>query len=291
MKENLSESLKLMFGHEGGYVNRKTDAGGPTKFGVTLDTLRSWRRNPALDAFDVKMLTLDEATKIMHKQYWKLAGCDELPSGLDYAVFDFAVNSGPARAVKMLQKQLGIPADGLVGAQTLAAVERDSAYEDLVELIHDYCYDRLAWLKTLKGPTGWASNGRGWERRITGIDPLGKIKQEPGVIGHAVALAGKTDQDRAIEHIEAIQPRLPQVDPVPPEPSFPETDTGAKAVPQDGNPWAKWESLGSLLPAILAPLAGLSSDNPIVWAAAAVMVVVAIAVAYRLVYRIRHQEA
>lgn len=49
MRQNLEKSLELIFGHEGGYVNVKTDRGGPTKFGITYRTLGNWQARPACD--------------------------------------------------------------------------------------------------------------------------------------------------------------------------------------------------------------------------------------------------
>ena len=54
---------------------------------------------------------------------WRRAGMTGVPSGLDYAVADWSVNSGPARAVKELQKLVKVTPDGVMGAKTLAAVE------------------------------------------------------------------------------------------------------------------------------------------------------------------------
>jgi lysozyme family protein len=81
---------------------------------------------------------------------------------LDLAVFDLAVNSGPGRAAKMLQKVLGVTQDGAIGPQTLAkAVNVDSS-----KLIADYNAERLAFLQAL--PT-WGTFGKGWGRRVAEV--------------------------------------------------------------------------------------------------------------------------
>ncbi|WQP10968.1 glycosyl hydrolase 108 family protein (plasmid) [Sinorhizobium meliloti] len=69
-------------------------------------------------------MSREEAADIYRRSYWPQCGVDLLPPGLDYAVFDFGVNSGPARAVKTLQKVVGVREDGHVGEQTLAAVRK-----------------------------------------------------------------------------------------------------------------------------------------------------------------------
>ena len=94
MRENLDRSLELMFGHEGGYVNVATDKGGPTKYGITHRTLAAHRGVSRVTAEQVKAMNIAEARDIYIESYWSQSGADQLPAGLDYAVFDFGVNSG-----------------------------------------------------------------------------------------------------------------------------------------------------------------------------------------------------
>ena len=188
MRETLPAALTLMFGHEGGYVNAKTDAGGPTKYGITHATLAAHRGVKSVTAAQVKAMTLAEAEAIYRKSYWIQSGGDVLPVGLDYAAFDFGVNSGPGRAVRVLQQVVGVAADGKIGPKTLEAVR---AYPGgTVKLIRDYCAARMAFLRGLTNPkTGFPANGRGWTIRVTGVDPEGKWASQPGVVGHAVQMA------------------------------------------------------------------------------------------------------
>ena len=186
-KETLPLALKLMFGHEGGYSNVKTDKGGPTKYGITLATL-SAHRGRKCSAEDVKGLTLGEAEAIYRKSYWTQSGGDLLPVGLDYCNFDTGVNSGPGRANRILQQVVGVAPDGIIGVKTLDAVNK---YPGGIEkLIRDYCDARMAFLRSLTNKaTGFPVNGRGWSRRVTGVDPLGKLATTPGVVGEALKLA------------------------------------------------------------------------------------------------------
>jgi len=155
---SLERSIKLVFGHEGGYVNNPKDPGGPTKFGITQATLKAWRKK-AVTIADVKALTLDEASQILRKQYWGSIAGDRLPEGLDHAVFDFAVNSGPAQAVRSLQRVVGAMPDGIMGTKTLAAIAGFGAST----LIEEYCDTRLAFLHGLKT---FATFGKGWATRV-----------------------------------------------------------------------------------------------------------------------------
>src|SRR5690606_8986088 len=108
------------------------------------------------------------------------SGGDVLPKGLDYAAFDFGVNSGPSRAVKVLQAVVGVRQDGWIGEQTLAAVRDYPA--GIAALITAYCAARMAFLRRLTNrQTGFPANGRGWTIRVTGKDPAGKWPPQPGV--------------------------------------------------------------------------------------------------------------
>ena len=154
----LEKEMPHVFKVEGGYVDHPRDPGGATNLGVTIGTLRAWRGRPVSKA-DVKALTKEEATAIYKAQYWDKVAGDDLPAGLDYAMFDFGINSGPSRAVKFLQRILGVKADGVIGVMTLEAVRQRPA----VALISELCNARLAWLRRLKT---WGTFGKGWTCRI-----------------------------------------------------------------------------------------------------------------------------
>ena len=150
-----------IFASEGGYSDHRSDPGGSTNLGVTQKTLAAWRGHP-VSKDDVRNLTKEEAIEIYEAQYWKAVGADKLPEGLDYAVADYGINSGPARAVKDLQRVLGVTADGVIGVQTLAALKGKST----VRVIEDLCGRRL---KFVQGLSTYATFGRGWKSRIDGV--------------------------------------------------------------------------------------------------------------------------
>lgn len=200
MDHNLNKVLSLVFGDEGGYVNRKTDRGGPTKYGITAATLGAHRNlgRPATAA-EVKALTKEEAAQIYKKSYWVQSGAHLLPDGLDYMAFDFGVNSGPARAVKRLQKVVGADQDGTVGGKTLQKIREYSG--GIEKLLKAYADERMAYLRSLGGPTGFGPNGRGWTIRVTGTDPKGIYAPSLGVIGHALAMAKGMDVNMPVTPI------------------------------------------------------------------------------------------
>ena len=150
--------LSLVLTHEGGWSDDPADPGGATNFGVTIGTLSLELGRPATRA-EVRALTPATVAPIYRRRFWNAIQGDALPAGLDYALFDFAVNSGPRRAVIGLQRALGIADDGRLGPVTLAALQG----RDVPTLIGALCDGRLSFLKAL---STWPRFGRGWGRRV-----------------------------------------------------------------------------------------------------------------------------
>lgn len=103
------------------YTNRAADKGGPTKYGITLETLREERGGWA-SAADVANLTENEARGIYRERYIRRPGFDRIPDPrLRELLIDFGVNSGPKRAALALQVAVGgVATDGRIGPETLA---------------------------------------------------------------------------------------------------------------------------------------------------------------------------
>src|SRR5690606_36971563 len=160
MDRNFARALPLVLKHEGGFVNLAADPGGATNKGVTLATFRAYVK-PGGTVEDLKRITDEQVATVYYRHYWAAVNAAALPSGIDYAVFDFAVNSGPARAAKYLQAVLGVEQDGRVGPKTIAAAKA----RDDRDVINRLCDERLAFLKriTSGGKRLWDTFGRGWE--------------------------------------------------------------------------------------------------------------------------------
>ena len=109
---------------EGGFVDHPDDRGGPTKYGITGYTLASWR-NEGIDSDDVEALTVMEARDIYLAMYWQEAKLDLLPVSpvLQEMLFDAAVQHDPYDATRFLQRAVNSKPDGLIGPNTIAAVE------------------------------------------------------------------------------------------------------------------------------------------------------------------------
>lgn len=158
------EALARLLAHEGGYCNHPADPGGPTNFGITIYDYRRYAK-PDATAADVKAMTVDEAKRIYRAKYWDAQACDALPAGIDYAVFDYGVNSGIGRSKKVLQRVVGVTADGVLGPQTLRA----AAQSDPKIVIAGICDERLRFLKGLRT---WSVFGRGWSRRVAEVEAV-----------------------------------------------------------------------------------------------------------------------
>lgn len=165
---SFERALKEVLEDEGGYVNHPKDKGRATNQGVTQAVYDDYRRSHDLAPRDVRGLRPEERDAIYRVRYWDLIKGGNLPEGLSYVVFDGAVNSGPARAVRWLQRALGVLADGVVGPQTLVAVK---ACADIAGLIDRICDIRVAYLKEL---SNFSTFGRGWLRRVAGVRATGK---------------------------------------------------------------------------------------------------------------------
>lgn len=284
MKENLEKSLQLVFGHEGGYVNARTDRGGPTKYGITLGTLElAWGRK--LTADDVKRLTLKQAASIYRSMYWNQIGGDLLPAGLDYMTFDYGVNSGQTRAVKYLQKVLAangsyrMAIDGHMGPGTLTAIKNYPG--GIITLLHDYTEERMRFLRQIKGPQGFSANGRGWTIRVTGKDPKKQWKDQPGVIGHAIEMHRAAYTPHEVAYVPAESVGI----------SLPEDQVAAKPSSSGIVDVLKSPELLTGIGTGITGLVGLASDMPVIqYAIAALLVGGGALLGYLLLRRLKAED-
>lgn len=165
MKDNFDAALKAILHHEGGYVNHPADPGGMTNLGVTKRVWEEWVGHE-VDEKTMRNLTPELVGPMYKVKYWDKIKGDDLPTGVDYVVFDAAVNSGPGRAAKWLQACVGVEPDGGIGPKTLAAV---NAF-DTNQLIEDYAKRRLSFLMDLQT---WDTFGKGWSRRVAEVQKTG----------------------------------------------------------------------------------------------------------------------
>lgn len=162
-KDNFPQALRLVLADEGGVSNHPADRGGLTNKGITQATYDAWRELHGRPTRSVRAIEHAEVDAIYREQFANKILFDKLPLGLDYALFDFAVNSGASRAVRFLQRILKVRADGSLGARTLAAL----AETDIERVITSLCEERLRFLKRLKV---WKHFGKGWGKRVNRVE-------------------------------------------------------------------------------------------------------------------------
>ncbi|TJV19705.1 glycoside hydrolase family 108 protein [Mesorhizobium sp.] len=166
------ESLARVLAHEGGYSNHPKDPGGATMRGVTQRAYDGYRKAQGQASRPVRSISTDELNEIYDRQYWDAVKGDLLPAGVDYVLFDGAVNSGPGRSIMWLQQALR-PAytgriDGVLGMGTLAALKADTNNDALIDRI---CNARMAFLKHLGT---FATFGNGWSARVREVRAIGQ---------------------------------------------------------------------------------------------------------------------
>jgi len=149
---HFSACIPHILSYEAGYVNHPADPGGETKYGIS---------KRAYPHRDIAALTLDDATAIYERDYWRTVRADQFPAGVALLLFDSAINQGQETAVKLLQKALHVAEDGIPGPVT-----QRTALDRMPDLLSLYAAERARYYALL--PTIRAF-GRGWYRRLFGI--------------------------------------------------------------------------------------------------------------------------
>lgn len=164
MEANFQRSLSATLKHEGGWADHPADPGGATMKGVTLAIYRRYRPNAT--KADLRAISDAMLQKIYRDGYWNEVRGDDLPAGVDFATFDFAVNSGPARAAIYLQNIVGAAPDGKVGPLTIKAVKAYCDQFGAGQLVNELCAQRLAFLQRR---STWPVFGKGWSTRVADV--------------------------------------------------------------------------------------------------------------------------
>ena len=155
------EAIRRVLLSEGGYVNHPSDPGGPTNFGITLAVYKA-NGHPDATAADVKAMPIEEAKRIYKLRYANPCGYDMEPAGLDYTIFDYAVNSGVGRANKVLRRVCALPDNSDFGAVVAALSKRDPK-----AVIGAVNAERLKFLQSL---STWPTFGKGWGTRVQAVN-------------------------------------------------------------------------------------------------------------------------
>jgi lysozyme family protein len=152
MQADFSAAWQALLGNEGGYVDNPADPGGATMYGVTERVARAHGYTG-----DMRELPLAMAEQIAKTEYWDPYRCDQMPQEVAFQILDTAYNGGhPAQWV---QQAAGVTADGIIGPQTLAAI--NAADPDKIVMRFD-----AARIDYLTDCNPWPTFGRGWMHRI-----------------------------------------------------------------------------------------------------------------------------
>lgn len=166
-ESNFGSALSHLLVSEGGFVNNPHDPGGATNHGVTQHVYDNFRLARGLSTRSVRFIDDNEVEAIYRTLYWNPVKGDQLPAGVDYCVFDFAVNSGAHHAAEALQHAAGVNPDGAIGSVTLATVNA----ADPLRLVHLVCAERLAFMKQCKG---WPYFHNGWSNRVAEVEQIAR---------------------------------------------------------------------------------------------------------------------
>jgi lysozyme family protein len=169
MNRNWKQAFEQMLASEGFFTDDEHDNGnklpdgrkGSTMLGVTQ---YNWEQHVGHQVThdDMRKLTAADVEPLYKKKYWDVVRADELPSGIDYLVFDMGVNAGPGRSIKLLQTAVGVPADGGLGPITMAAVWA----ADPAVLIEKFTAEKEAFYRSLDT---FSVYGTGWLNRVADV--------------------------------------------------------------------------------------------------------------------------
>lgn len=166
---------------EGGYANVAGDRGAETIFGIARaihPNLKLWEYldtyKKGLEPFDKsKYKALEtlckgnvqfkqEMASFYKKEFWDKIKGDEIEcQEAANAIYDFAVNSGVKRAVEYAQKTLNLMVDGIMGVETLKAIN-DAG----VKFVNHYCDNRAEFFKAIANKGQNAKFLNGWLNRV-----------------------------------------------------------------------------------------------------------------------------
>lgn len=155
--------------YEGGYCWDKADPGGPTKYGITcydlaeymgqkMDSMARW-------AAIVKAMVISTATAIYKRKYAAKVRYDELNAGPDACLYDYGVNSGWSRSIRVSRAILQRPGGLVMDDALLAAINS----QDPDKFVDAVCAERLRFMHAIRGGSAWKVFGGGWGARVADL--------------------------------------------------------------------------------------------------------------------------
>lgn len=153
-KKNYTTAVERILKHEGGYVDHPHDKGGKTNLGITEAVARKHGFTG-----DMRHLTREFAIEVYKVSYWDAVHADDFHFAVGFQLFDACVNHGQRNAITILQRAVGVTADGIMGPVTKHAVKSISP----ATMVMLFNAERLRFYTNLGN---WRTFGAGWSRRI-----------------------------------------------------------------------------------------------------------------------------
>ena len=165
MISNYDAALQHVLKSEGLWSDNPAVPGGATMKGITLSVYREWKRNPHISKEELRVIPDEEVYNLYKELYWNNVQGDYLPAGVDYAVFDSAVNMGVGRAANLIQEAVGVTADGVLGPASVSAIQKT----DPKELIEKFSALKESFYRSLKT---FPTFGKGWLNRVAEVKTI-----------------------------------------------------------------------------------------------------------------------
>lgn len=166
---NSSKLVPFILQWEGGFVNDPDDLGGATNKGITIGAFTEYKKRKGQKTptvTDLKNISDAEWHDVFKSLYWDRWKADEIKSqSVANILVDWVWASG-SHGIKRPQRLLGVKADGIVGKQTIAALNAMDA-ATLFKMIKD---DRAKFIDEIcKARPKNEKYRKGWMNRINAI--------------------------------------------------------------------------------------------------------------------------
>lgn len=172
MISNWNKSFNLVVQSEGGFSDDIRDPGnrlpdgrsGCTMWGCTQTNWEAYVGHKVTHD-DMRALTKEDVKPLYKAKYWDAVAGDQLPLGVDYAAFDFAINAGPKQCRILMQRALGVADDGAFGPRTLGAIQAANK----TDLLHKFSAVKIEFYKALDN---FPTYGKGWLNRVENVEKV-----------------------------------------------------------------------------------------------------------------------
>ena len=164
MSLTFDQAFERLIGHEGKFTNDRQDRGNWTTGVIGKGELKGTKYGISAMTYpdlDIKNLTLVQAKQIYKRDWWDKINADQIDTALVFQVWDFAINAGMGTAKRKLQKAVGVAEDGMIGKQTIQAIN-NTVLNDVLMRVNA---ERLKYYTSL---STWPRYGKGWTLRVAG---------------------------------------------------------------------------------------------------------------------------